>query len=860
MRSSVAVVISCVCTLSFAVEYPVQASINKDNNIPAENLGAALKTLAATYDFQVLYRSDVVKGRRTSGASGSLSPKEALGQVLNGTGLSYKYLDEKTVTIFPIGSSNSVSSADAAATPTGDSRDGEKEEEKNTSGSFRLAQVDQGHAGGDVSLTNPGASDSQPSAGALQEILVTASKTGTSAVQKTPIAITAFTSSQLEAANLTNVQDLQGFVPNLSISQSTSFAEIYIRGVGSSNVYAGTDPSATVQVDGVYLGRPYSQFSDFLDVDRVEVLRGPQGTLYGRNAIAGTINVVSRQPGDVLAAENRLTVGNYSAFEAQGYISGPLVDQVLQASVAYTYVEHDPYIHNIVPTGNGVFDADRHGVHAQLRFAPTATFEATTRVDYSKSDENVESYTKLLAPYDPTTDSILGDYSKVALNLPQRAETVNKGVAEDVTVHATDHLQIRSITAFREASTNENLDADGTERDINDVHLEEHQKQFSQELNLVGNYDHLDFVAGLYYLTEDIRVKNSVDLVTSDLGLLFLPDVTTNSRAAFAQGTYHVTSQFDLTVGARYTKESKSLKQNSAYYINFAGGIFLQPPPGATAIVGPVVYDEDGSYSAFTPKFGMQWSPTADLMIYASATRGFKSGGVDYSSLDPTTAAYRPETVWSYEAGLKSYFLDRRLRANLTAFYYDYKDLQVQVLTGPTSEITSNAASATSKGLELELATTPVDGLTLTANLAYLRARYEKYADAPNLASLGGGLIDATGNWLDLAPTFSGNTSIEYIHRLPIGGMLSGRVDFSYQTRQYFDPSNTEVLSQGAYGLLNLDVGYTLPITAAKLRIDAWVKNASNIRYITGAFDAGATFSGAPGAPRTFGMTFTARY
>lgn len=346
------------------------------------------------------------------------------------------------------------------------------------------------------------------SGGELAEVIVTATKTGASNVQSTPIAISAFSAAELESANITNVQGLQGFVPNLSITQSTTFAEIYIRGVGSSNVYAGTDPSATVQVDGVYLARPYSQFSDFLDVDRVELLRGPQGTLYGRNAIAGTINVVSEQPSDDFKAEERLTGGNYSLFETQGYMSGPLMPGTLQGSVAYTYIEHSPYIQNIIPSGNSVFNADNDGVRVQLRFEPTDAIEATTRADYSKSSEAVESYTKLLAPFDSVTNSILGDYSKVALDLPQHATTVNQGVAEDITFHATDHWKVRSITAYREASTDENLDADATELNLTDVHLEEHQKQFSQEGDLVGNYEKFDFVTGLYYLHESIEVRN----------------------------------------------------------------------------------------------------------------------------------------------------------------------------------------------------------------------------------------------------------------------------------------------------------------------------------------------------------------
>src|SRR5882757_6397965 len=182
----------------------------------------------------------------------------------------------------------------------------------------------------------------------LEEIIVTASKTGATDIQQTPIAISAFNAEQLQRSQLSNVNQLMGSVPNLSISTFETFAEIFIRGIGSTNVIGGNDPSTTVQVDGVYLGRPYSQFADFLDVQRVEVLRGPQGTLYGRNAVGGTINVISRAPTDDFTAEAALTLGNYWLVQSQDYLSGALIRGVLDASIAVDYTRHDPYLENVV--------------------------------------------------------------------------------------------------------------------------------------------------------------------------------------------------------------------------------------------------------------------------------------------------------------------------------------------------------------------------------------------------------------------------------------------------------------------------------------------------------------------------------
>src|SRR5712672_1409419 len=204
----------------------------------------------------------------------------------------------------------------------------------------------------------------------LEEIVVTASKTGVTDIQLTPMAITAFSAEQLQRSQLSNVNQLMGSVPNLSISTFETFAEIFIRGIGSTNVIGGNDPSTTVQVDGVYLGRPYSQYADFLDVQRVEVLRGPQGTLYGRNAVGGTINIISRMPSDQFESKFQVTGGTFDLVQAQAYVSGPIIPGTLQGSLTGNYLNHGDYVDNVVPGKPGVGSADRGGLRGQLRFLP----------------------------------------------------------------------------------------------------------------------------------------------------------------------------------------------------------------------------------------------------------------------------------------------------------------------------------------------------------------------------------------------------------------------------------------------------------------------------------------------------------
>jgi iron complex outermembrane receptor protein len=242
-------------------------------------------------------------------------------------------------------------------------------------------------------------------------------------------------------------------------------------------------------------------------------------------------------------------------------------------------------------------------------------------------------------------------------------------------------------------------------------------------------------------------------------------------------------------------------------------------------------------------------------MLYASATRGYKSGGFNFSATSADTSAFAPEKVWSYEIGEKSEWLDRRLRVNLTAFRYNYSDLQQFLATAPGVAIIANAASARVKGVELELAAKPVAGLELAANLSWLSAHYTSYPNAPVPQTLGPFSVDATGNWLNNSPPQSGSLSAQYTWPLGARGVLSARGEYSWQGRQFHEPTNYILQSQGQYGLANASFGYLSADGA--WRVDLWGRNLTDKQYFTGTQDAGATFSGQPGAPRTYGVRVT---
>ena len=337
------------------------------------------------------------------------------------------------------------------------------------------------------------------SANSLGDIIVTATKTGATALQRVPIAISAFDGSELLRSKVDNVRGLLQLTPDVSVPQNSVFAQIYIRGVGSNNVFNGSDPSSTVQVDGVYYSRPYSQFSDFLDVDRVEVLRGPQGTLYGRNSIAGTINVISRRPTDETSVRGDILYGNYNAVQARGAVSGAIVPGLVDASFAVTYARHDPWRDNVVATGNDIENQNEYSMRAQVLVTPGAGIEATTRGDFSRDTSIPMGYAKILKPYDPVTDSILGDYSKIALDQQVRGTVKGSGVSEDIIVPLGGGMQLRSITALRWASVDTVNDTDSTDKNINLTLTGEKQHQLSQEFDFSGKTGPFTYVAGLYY-------------------------------------------------------------------------------------------------------------------------------------------------------------------------------------------------------------------------------------------------------------------------------------------------------------------------------------------------------------------------
>lgn len=692
----------------------------------------------------------------------------------------------------------------------------------------------------------------------LQDVVVTGTKLGTQNLQRTPVAVSVVDSKLIEQQGLNTLQDITAYVPNVTLQRFGTSAGIFIRGIGSNSTNAGSDPSVTQQIDGVYIARPTAQTGDFLDIERVEVFRGPQGTLYGRNAVGGTLNIISRQPSNTFGGQVRLGYGAYNEVTAEGFVTGPIVADQLSASLSATYRDHDAYFDNVVPGVPDLGAAHRFGTRAQLRWAPTDAFDATLRGDYSLIRDVAENYDQLLrpVPFAPLASSLIGSYRKNAVDGTQTANVDNGGVSLDANYRLGNGFSLKSITAWRRLKSSSNNDNDATEIFIQYLNQTERERQFSQEFNLNYNSDKFRGVVGLYYFGDQDNQVNSGPVPPSvatpparSALLRAAAAVRTRSYAAFAQASFEVVPDLNLILGARYTSESKHFDQN------FARTSLNPATLGANAPGFPVIFSLDRKDKAFTPKFGIDYQLTPDVFLYGSVTRGFKSGGYNNAATAAATAGFNPEKIWAYEAGIKTQFFDRRVRVNLTGFIYDYTDLQVRQFISVGNAVISNAASAKVKGVELETLFRPVPDLQLSGNLAYLSAHYGSFPKAPVASAYGylfpGGTIsfNASGNRIENSPQWSGIAAIDYS---PMVGnyRFTAHLDYAFRGKVFYDPSNVAISSQKSYGLVNANVSIG---PERGIRLEAFVKNLTDKKYYVLIAGNGLAPAGLSADPRTYG-------
>jgi iron complex outermembrane receptor protein len=671
----------------------------------------------------------------------------------------------------------------------------------------------------------------------IETVTVTASKRATD-IQTTPMSITAISGDQLDAEQINSTSDLAMHVPSFVMSTDFIQGEAYIRGIGTDIASISADPSVAFMIDGIYLPRVSNTLQDLFDVDRVEVLNGPQGTLYGRNATGGVINIISKQPSDTFSLDADALYGTYNEQRYRFDVTGPLGDDV-SGRLSVISDSRDGYVKNLY-LGGTVDPMRSWAGRGSIRIQPNSNLEITLTADYSQDRGAPSSGIHVLSDDAPALlfgGTVTNDPYKAYEDLRNQENTQQYGFSGKVVWNLGD-MTLTSLTGYRDSHYHVVLDLDGTQADffIHDPDTQS-SRSFSQEFQLTSNPGGpLSWILGAYYFNEDAHSLYDLFIPIASQNLEPIGSNRTNAYAAYGEATYDVTDKFKLTAGLRFSDENKQatlVEESSGFLIgSFAGG---------------------KTWTAFTPKFGAQYFVDPNVMLYATATRGFKSGGFNSTALQ-SPQGFSPEYVWSYEAGLKSTLLDDRLILNVDGFYYDYSNLQVNKYDSAAVVTLENAAKATIKGLEAEVDYQPINGLTLSSNFSLLDPEYDNYLSV-NPDDPSAGAISLKGNQMVRAPKFSMNFAAQYVANMGDSGSLTTRVEYSYRSKIYFTAFDDPGVAQNGYGLLNASVRYDSE--NGRWSLSAFVDNITNQLYYQEKARS-AMFVGTigwPGVPRTAGVS-----
>jgi iron complex outermembrane receptor protein len=692
----------------------------------------------------------------------------------------------------------------------------------------------------------------------LEEVIVTAQRREES-LQDVPISISVFNADSMRFKQMVGLEEIAERTPNF-VMTSVNPAEpnFYIRGIGTEglNSNAAGDASVVMFVDGVYVGRAGGSNLDMFDLERVEVLRGPQGTLFGKNAVGGLVHLVTAKPTDELQSRLQVTIGDYDRLDFRGMVTGPLSETV-SGKLAFSSRTRDGFILNET-TGNYTHNENIQSVRGALRFVPNDEVEVLITADLAQQDESGRPRTNLCDTSQNDGIRCVGinpDPFIVNAVTDGHLDRDVWGIAAEVNWQ-TGIGMFTSITARREADFDfedaffSNPVTSTTIESIN--RNVESSNQFTQEFRLANTSmdDRLNWVAGFYYLNENVERDEMLDqrfgaLAPFLVGVASWPqDVKTKSYALFAQFTYSITDKFNLTVGGRQTWEKKDVVLGAEL---ISGG---SPPP----YQGDYSISASEDWSEFTPKFVLDYFVNDSVMLYGSISSGFKSGGFQGTASTPVVAAtpYNPETAWSYEIGGKTQWFDNRLRANFALFSIDHKDLQVSELIPACCIVIGNAASAEIEGFELELVTVPVEGLELSGGYSYLDATFKDFSE--------GATADNTGNTLPRSPENKLNLAAQY--EWSLGGLGTARagIDWSYSDMFFFEASNTPNEVQDSYDIWNARIAFSN--SSDNWQLTFWGKNLGDelvkTHSVAFAFYGQELVIYQP--PRTYGVTLAWKY
>lgn len=735
--------------------------------------------------------------------------------------------------------------------------------------------------------------------GTLEEIIVTARKRSES-LEAAPVAVSAFSTADLEARSITDITGIAAATPNLSLFASANgggggnVAQASIRGVGQSDFLPTAEPGVGIYVDGVYLGRTIGGILSMADMQQIEVLRGPQGTLFGRNSVGGAINVTTRGPSFNPEGYVDVSGGNFSLLQLEGAAGGALVPERVAGRIAVQYRDERGYQSSPnFPYKWG--NEDKLSARGQLLFQVSETWSARLAVDFYHQNQQSQPSALLGIipsgfPAPGTAPNLfdLWNFSTTAFGGPLKAPPVlpsdvvprSNPFVVSKTGPSGDYARIwgtsatidgalgggahfKSITAYRSLHDDFAEDADAVLPEVAYDSDHERQWQVSQELQLSADTARLNWLAGLFYFHEHASNINGGGLLQPafEAGSPFAPPISqqqnnllqTNSYAAFVHLTWKLTQHLNGELGVRYTSEKKNFDV-SLLNLNVAALGLPNIGPFPLYFVPPT--RESASFSNVSPLAGLNYTTDGGLLLYGHYSRGFKSGTFNGRPESPLElGVVQPETVDAYEVGAKGEFLEHRLRVNTAVFYDSYKEIQlIAVENGPngTLPFLLNAAKARIPGAELEVNAQVSRYLRLDWTLAYLDSEIRE-VDARTAAA---GVV--AGNQLRNAPRWSGSLGLETTIPLTSGDIIA-RVDGNTRSSQFHEATNNPLTREGGYSLLNARLAFR-PHTD-RWEVAIWGKNLTDKVYYNGIFIAGGTAAiGYPVRPREYGATVRYRF
>lgn len=760
-------------------------------DVPAQSAASAISLFARQAGLQVGAPADGLQGLRTSALKGTLDARAALRQLIGGTGLEIAS-DSGDVIVLRRSVAPAVKASEAS----------------------------------DVSL---------------ETVIVTAQKRD-EAAQTVPIALTAFSSKALDVYQLESLRDISRLTPGLLVSAfNFSSPTIAIRGASNTFTQIGANKPVAVVVDDLFIPRNSAATFELYNLNSVQIFKGPQGTLFGRNVTGGAIVLDTGRPGfGDGAVSARAGIGNYNLRQVDGLMDVPVGDR-LALRLAGSLKTREGYGEDRL-TGREQDDLDSRSLRGQVRVQATDTVEILLGADYGADHNGGRTLSSKAAGSD-------GDRRTSELGYPQGFARNQWGASARLYWEAPVG-RVTSITGYRKSQSGEDFSGTGASyaflsgtnsqsvsRDVDEVGL------LSQELRYASpKWGWGDFVAGIYLSDEDAKRQlraRALAAISGRVSADVLTDqaVKTKSYAAFVDGVIHLPADFDLTLGARYTHDEKTASLVRTDFVNAAGSFTAR--------------DLKADWSEVTPRAVLTWAPREEFRVYGSVTQGYTAGGfnTDAASRAALITPFDPETVTNYELGVKSQWLENRLRLNASIFHMDYKDKQELYFNNLTRILTiTNAGQATVEGAEVEVSYRPVPWLNLTANYGLLDTVYDDFV-------IPGGVVN-TGNRLGSSPRNKGALAAD-LHA-PLGdGFVIGSASWAYTDGYNTGAAADPNLEVGSYALTNLSLGYEAVGQAWGATV--WVKNLGDVDYVLTPSTQGV-LAEYLGEPRTFGVTVRGRF